>query len=238
MGKLAFMNRRSTWITVGLMATALGLAGCAATSPSATSPSASAPAGHGLPAGEGGSGSNARSGAAEGGTAGTVDADSTTGFTMTTSAGQQVTVTAAASTTYRSGSATASATDVAPGDDVLVLGMTTGTTITATEVDLNPVDAPMPTTYTASEAAPFTQGAPSAAKDDGQIPSDYTEGDGTIVSGTAADSATIAALSAYPGGVVDRVVQLAGGEYEVHYIGVNWPHHIFVDTDFTVVGAN
>ncbi|MDX6378646.1 MAG: hypothetical protein QOE98_2949, partial [Gaiellaceae bacterium] len=26
--------------------------------------------------------------------------------------------------------------------------------------------------------------------------------------------------------------------YEVHYIGVNWPHHIFVDTSFKVVGAN
>jgi hypothetical protein len=234
--KLAFMNRRSTWITVGVVAAALGLAGCAATSPSATSPSASAP--HGFPGGEGGSGSNARSGAAEGGSAGTVDADSTTGFTMTTSAGQQVTVTEAASTTYQNGTAPASASDVAPGDDVLVLGLTTGTTITATQVDVNPVDGSMPATYTASDAVPFKQGAPSAAKDDGQIPSDYTEGDGTIVSGTAADSATIAALAAYPGGVVDRVVQLASGEYEVHYIGVNWPHHIFVDTDFTVVGAN
>jgi hypothetical protein len=24
----------------------------------------------------------------------------------------------------------------------------------------------------------------------------------------------------------------------VHYIGVNWPHHIFVNQDFTVVGAD
>ena len=58
------------------------------------------------------------------------------------------------------------------------------------------------------------------------------------VSGAAANSATIAALAAYPGGVVDRVVQLDGGEYEVHYIGVNWPHHIFVSTSFIVDGAN
>jgi len=28
------------------------------------------------------------------------------------------------------------------------------------------------------------------------------------------------------------------GEYEVHCIGVNWPHHIFVNQDFKVVGAN
>jgi hypothetical protein len=44
--------------------------------------------------------------------------------------------------------------------------------------------------------------------------------------------------AAYPGGVVDRVVQLSDGEYEAHYIGVNWPHLIFVNQDFTVVGAN
>jgi hypothetical protein len=58
------------------------------------------------------------------------------------------------------------------------------------------------------------------------------------VTGTTADKATEAALAAYPGGVVDRVVKLATGDYEVHYIGVNWPHHIFVDTSFKVAGAD
>jgi hypothetical protein len=33
-------------------------------------------------------------------------------------------------------------------------------------------------------------------------------------------------------------VQLSNGEYEVHNIGVNWPHHIFLNKDFKVVGAN
>jgi hypothetical protein len=33
-------------------------------------------------------------------------------------------------------------------------------------------------------------------------------------------------------------VQRSNGEYEVHYIGVNWPHHIFVNQDFNVVGAD
>jgi hypothetical protein len=33
-------------------------------------------------------------------------------------------------------------------------------------------------------------------------------------------------------------VQLSNGEYEVHNIGVNWPHHIFVNVAFKVVGAN
>jgi hypothetical protein len=33
-------------------------------------------------------------------------------------------------------------------------------------------------------------------------------------------------------------VQLTNGEYEVHYIGVSWPHHIFVNQSYEVVGAN
>jgi len=31
---------------------------------------------------------------------------------------------------------------------------------------------------------------------------------------------------------------LSSGEYEVHNIGVNWPHHIFVDKKGTVIGAS
>jgi hypothetical protein len=88
----------------------------------------------------------------------------------------------------------------------------------------------------AARRAP-AQGATSASKQVGQIPANYSQGSGTIVSGTTANTATEAALSAYPGGV-DRVVKLSNGEYEVHYIGVNWPHHIFVDQNFKVVGAN
>jgi hypothetical protein len=72
----------------------------------------------------------------------------------------------------------------------------------------------------------------------GQIPADYTEGQGTIVGGTAADKATEASLAAYPGGIVDRVVQLTNGEYEVHNIAVSWPHHVFVSRVFKVVGAD
>jgi hypothetical protein len=85
---------------------------------------------------------------------------------------------------------------------------------------------------------PFQQGAPTTSKQAGTVPADYTEGSGTIVSGTLANKATEAALAAYPGGVVDRVVKLSNGEYEVHNIGVNWPHHVFVSSDFTVVGAD
>ena len=32
-------------------------------------------------------------------------------------------------------------------------------------------------------------------------------------------------------------MKLSNSEYEVHYIGVNWPHHVFVNQDFKVVGA-
>ena len=85
---------------------------------------------------------------------------------------------------------------------------------------------------------PFQQGAPATSKTVGQIPADYTQGSGTLASGTTADKATEAALAGYPGGVVDRVVELSNGEYEVHYIGVNWPHHVFVNQDFQVIGAN
>jgi len=183
----------------------------------------------------GGGGSNARSGPAAGGSSGTVSSLSASGFTLTTSAGQKVTVKEASSTTYQKGTSPASASAITTGERVLVLGTTSSTTITATQVTVEPAGNP----YTASSAAvvPFQQGAPSTSKTIGQIPADYTQGSGTIVSGTAANKATEAALAAYPGGIVDRVVQLGNGDYEVHTIGVNWPHHIFVNQDFQVIGA-
>jgi hypothetical protein len=51
-------------------------------------------------------------------------------------------------------------------------------------------------------------------------------------------AAVAAAAIAIGGGAVDRVVKLSNGEYEVHNIGVNWPHHIFVNQTFDVVGAD
>jgi hypothetical protein len=33
------------------------------------------------------------------------------------------------------------------------------------------------------------------------------------------------------------VVKLSNGEFECHEITVNWPHHIFVSSDFKAVGA-
>jgi hypothetical protein len=163
---------------------------------------------------------------------------SASGFTMTTSAGQKVTVKEASSTTYKNGTSATSATAITTGKPVLVLGTTNGTTITATQVAVQPAGSETSSASSAAGVVPFQRGAPAAAKQAGQIPANYTEGSGTIVSGTTANKATEAALAAYPGGVVDRVVKLSNGEYEVHYIGVNWPHHIFVDQSFKVVGAN
>jgi hypothetical protein len=182
-----------------------------------------------------GGASNARSGPAAGGTVGTVGSVSTSSFTVSTSAGQTVTVHKASSTKYAKGTRSASASAVKAGEPILVLGTTNGTTITATQVIVQPTGSG---SATSSAVVPFQQGAPSASKQDGQIPANYSQGSGTIVSGTTANKATQAALASYSGGIVDRVVKLSNGEYEVHNIGVNWPHHIFVDMNFKVVGAD
>jgi len=231
------MSSRKLTRSIIVGAAAIAVAGGSYGIVSATSGSGTAAAGTSVAAGpaSGGGGSNARSGPAAGGAAGTVDSVSTSGFTLTTSAGQKVTVKEASSTTYQKQASPASPSAITTGESVLVLGTTSSTTITATQVTVEPAG----NAYTASSAAviPFQQGTPTTSKQAGQIPANYSQGSGTIVSGTAATKATEAALAAYPGGVVDRVVQLSNGDYEVHYIGVNWPHHIFVNQDFKVIGA-
>jgi len=233
----------TTSIAAGATAIALVVSGYAiadagstatAASPSATAASSSSAGG----LGSGGGGSNARSGPAAGGASGTVDSVSTSSFTMTTSAGQKVTVDGASSTKYLKGTNSTSASAITPGKGVLVLGTTSGTTITATQVIVQPTGGGGSATSSAAGVIPFQPGAPTTSKQVGQIPANYSQGSGTIVSGTTANKATKAALAAYPGGIVDRVVQLSNGEYEVHNIGVNWPHHVFVNKNFKVVGAN
>ena len=187
------------------------------------------------------SGSNARSGPAAGGASGTVGNVSTSSFTLTTSGGQKVTVDEASSTTYQNGTSSISASAITNGESVLVLGTvntTNGTTIAATQVIVQPTGSDGSAASLAAGVVPFQPGAQSTSKQVGQIPANYSQGSGTIVSGTTANKATEAALAAYPGGVVDRVVQLSNGEYEVHNIGVNWPHHVFANQDFKAVGAN
>jgi hypothetical protein len=163
-----------------------------------------------------------------------VSSVSTSGFGLLTAAGEKVTIKETKSTAYKKGTHSASASAVAKGKTALVVGTTSSTTITATQVIVQP---PTNGSKSSSKVIPFKPGSPSASKKVGQIPSNYKEGSGTIVSGTTANKATKAALAAYAGGIVDRVVRLSSGEYEVHYIGVNWPHHIFVKKSFKVVGA-
>jgi hypothetical protein len=197
--------------------------------------SASASAGQ-LATADATAGGPARSGPAAGGSSGTVGSVSKSGFTLTTSAGQKVTIDESTSTKYEKGTSTISASAITKGKSVLVLGTTSGTTIKAKQVIVQTTGGSAPAS--AATVVAFKRGAPSTAKTVGKIPANYTEGSGTIVSGAAANTATEAALAAYPGGVIDRVVKLSNGQYEVHNIGVNWPHHIFVSKDFKVVGAD
>src|ERR1700694_3472397 len=230
--KISFLLLAATAILAACGSSSSGTA----TASSSSSTSSSSTTTH--PPGSGGGESTARSGPASGGASGTVGSVSTSSFTMSTSAGVKVTVEEASYTTYQKGTSSTSASAITTGEPVLVLGTTSGVTITATQVIVQPTAGSGSGTSSAAGVIPFQRGAPTTSKQVGQIPPNYSQGSGTIVSGTTANKATEAALAAYPGGVVDRVVQLSNGEYEVHYIGVNWPHHIFVNQDFKVVGAN
>jgi membrane-bound inhibitor of C-type lysozyme len=220
----------------GVIAT---VAACSSTTSTASSaPATASPAATSSPAGGfgSGSGSNAKSDPAAGGSVGTITSVSSSGFTLTTAAGEKVTIKEASSTTYEKGTSTATSAAVTTGDPVLVLGTTDNTTITAAQVIVQP-----PATSGSNPGGKtigYAKGKQGSTEKVGTIPADYTQGSGTLASGTTADKAAEAALAAYPGGVVDRVVELSNGQYEVHNIGVNWPHHIFVNQDFQVIGAD
>jgi hypothetical protein len=229
--------KRGLIAAAALMGSVTGLfvgLGAASTASAAQPVAASGSPGH---LGSGGQGSNARSGPAPGGSSGTVGSVSKSSFTLTTSAGQEVTVDELASTKYEKGTNSTSKSAITKGKHVLVLGTVSSTTIKATQVIVQTTGAGSQPS-TAATVVPFQKGAAETAKEVGQIPASYSQGSGTIVSGSTANKATKAALAAYPGGIVDRVVKLSNGEYEVHNIGVNWPHHVFVNQDFKLVGAN
>src|ERR1700693_4529412 len=237
-----FSRRITRSIAIGATAIAIGggtygiVSATASTNSGVATTAASSSAISARPVASGG-GSNARSGPAAGGWSGEVESVSKPSFTTLTSAGQKVTIKTTSTTRYDKGKSSSSASAVKNGVSVLVLGTTSGTTITASNVVVQPAGGAA-TTPTAAEVVPFKRGSQSTSKQAGQIPTSYSQGSGTIVGGTAANKATEAALAAYPGGVVDRVVKLSNGEYEVHNIGVNWPHHIFVNQGFKVVGAD
>ena len=226
-------NKRSTWMVaaaalVVVIGLSVGLVVSGSSSPNTSVPGRDTSASGAL-------GSNARSAPATGGAAGAISEISKSGLTLKTSAGQTVTVTYSNATKYDEGTKSISSSSLKVGEDVLVYGTTSNTTIGASQVI---VESPGSSMFVKSSAViSFTRGAPTDLKEVGEIPSGWTQGSGTIIAGTSADEATEAALEKYPGGIVDRVVRLSNGQYNVHFIGVNWPHHIFVSKDFKVVGA-
>jgi hypothetical protein len=240
------LHRRGVGTTVGLVIPALGLGlgvaacGSSSSTPAATTTSAAATtakaggaggfAGHAASAGS----SNARSTNAAGGSVGTVSSVSSSGFTLSPPGGGTVTVKETSSTAYEQGTQKAAASAVAKGTEVLVLGKVNSTTITASQIVVQPA---INLKSASANVISFQKGAAGSSKTVGQIPTGYTQGSGKLASGATATKATEAALKAYAGGVIDRVVQLNNGDYEVHNIGVNWPHHIFVNKDFKVIGA-
>ena len=244
-----FSSKRSRVIAAGIAAvviaggsygivdaTSSGASTMAGSSSTSTSTTAGGFGGFGGGSGAGGSGSNARSGPAAGGSVGTASSVTSSGFTLTTSTGQKVTIKEASSTTYEQGTSPASISAVTSGAPVLVLGTTDSSTITAAQVIVNPPSSSA--SSPGGQTIGYSKGTQGSTEKVGTIPSDYSQGSGTLAGGTTADKATEAALAVYPGGTIDRVVELSNGDYEVHNIGVNWPHHIFVNADFQVIGAN
>jgi hypothetical protein len=221
-------KKAAGWIAAAVLACGVtGMSVDLATSTGgAAVPTASAHRAAGAGSNAPGNSSNARSGPAAGGASGTVSGIGQARFTLTTSTGQKVTVDDEEAD--RIG-------QVTNGESVLVLGTVSNTTIQASEIMADYTTQAPPSS--AAQVIPFQRGTSTTSKQVGQIPANWSQGSGTIVSGTAANQATEAALAAYPGGIVDRVVQLSNGEYNVHYIGVNWPHHVFVSSSFQVVGA-
>jgi hypothetical protein len=146
-----------------------------------------------------------------------------------------MTVDEKSATTYEKGASSTSSNAVTKGQSVLALGTVNSTTITATQVVVGYKSAANAKATT--NVVPFKRGEPNASKQVGQIPANWSAGSGTIVSGATANQAAEAALAAYPGAIVDRVARLSNGEYNVHYIGVNWPHHVFESATIKVIGA-
>jgi len=238
-----FSRKRNIALAAGIAAAAIAgvTTGLVVTSGS-DSTAAGTPNGHstnGSLGGGGDQGSNARTTNEPGGTAGTVSNVSGSGFTVTTTIGAAFTVNESSSTEYSDASSdtstAATASTVTNGAGVLVLGTVNDKTITATQVTIEPAGSAY--TTASSDVTALQQGQKAPQQALGTIPSDYTNGEGTIVTGDTADKAVAAALQKYPGGIVDRVVQLSSGDYEVHTIGTNL-HHIFENSSFDVIGAS
>jgi len=125
-----FARRFTKFIAVGATAIAIGGGAYGIVSATATTGSGSATTASPAPALSAqrvpvNGGSNARSGPAAGGSSGTVESVTKSSFTLSTSAGQKVTVKKTSSTKYRKGTSSSSASAITAGEPVLVLGTVT-----------------------------------------------------------------------------------------------------------------
>jgi hypothetical protein len=156
---------------------AYGIVGAAAGSDSGTATTAlSSSATSGQPT-AGGGGSNARSGPAAGGSIGTVASMSKSSFTLTTSAGQRVTVKKVSSTKYKKGTRPTSASAIRRGETVLALGTTNGTIITASQVIVQPKGSSAGSaTSPATAVVPLSAGSTVHVKAGGSDPSGLQPG--------------------------------------------------------------
>jgi hypothetical protein len=78
---------------------------------------------------------------------------------------------------------------------------------------------------------------PPAQAASGQIPQGWQQGDGTLITGAAADKVEALALANYPG-TVNRVLKLSDGSYVAHiFANPAGPHHVFVSKDFKITGT-
>jgi hypothetical protein len=238
---------KAVWIAGAGVASAAAILGGAGVATAATSPAAApaaaptaCPSASASPAPTPSASNGAPHAApADGGATGLITSTSSSGFTLQTWTGVNVTVDTSGSTKVSGGPAKDLA---ATGTSLLVFGLVDAesgaTTITAADIEIQrhgdggaaagKADGVLPTVT--GEAAPTTVV--------GVVPCDYTQGVGTLVSGDRALKAVEAAQAVYPGGVVDRVVQLSEGNYEVHNFAIQWPHHVFETTNFKVEGAN
>ena len=146
--KRLLANRTTGWVAAGVLACAVvGLSVALAT----TSSSPTAPFRNGVTAPgrfggmptpgrfySGGGPFAGRFGPGAGAVSGTVDSVSALRFTMTTNTGRKLTVDEQSSTTYRTGTGSASASAVTHGAHVIVAGSASGSTIKATQVVVLP----------------------------------------------------------------------------------------------------
>lgn len=219
---------KKAWAATAAVTCVLAAFGTAGTSAAAT-PSATTAAG---PAGGG-----QRADPSDGGVTGIVRSTSGSRFTLQTATGVTVSVSETSTTLFTQSKSNhhVSPRAVRDGASVFVAGRVDSAAITAARVTVQPGGDGGAAAAEASGVIPFQQGSPSPEKSVGTIPG-YTEGEGTILNGPTAYKATKAAQEVVPGGIADRVVKLDDGEYEVHNISINWPHHVFVNQEFEVVG--